>query len=106
MLKKTALLLIGLSFLACGGRLPAQSTAKNIVRNHFNQYGKKYEASPFGGKKVTNVEILKIEEIHKHLVSAVSFVTLEGPEVFKVRLVIEKGPFGWRALSWENLSGG
>ncbi|MBI4224067.1 MAG: hypothetical protein HY609_03980 [Deltaproteobacteria bacterium] len=92
--------------LACGGRLPAQSTAKNLIRKHFNKYGKKYEASPFGGKKVTSVEILKIDEIHKHLVSAISFVTIEGPEVFKVRMVIEKGPFGWRTVSWENLSGG
>lgn len=97
--------IFGCFLLACGGRLPTQTTTQNIIRKHFNRYGKEYKTSPFGSKKVANVEILKIDEIHKHLVSAVSFVTIEGPEVFKVRMVIEKGPFGWRYVSWENLSG-
>lgn len=104
--KKIIFTLLGLFLLACGGRLPTQSTTKNIIRKHFNHYGRDYKKSPFGGKKVTNVEILKVEEIHKHWVSAISFVTIEGPEVFKVRVVVEKGPFGWRYVSWENLSGG
>lgn len=91
---------------ACSGRLPAQARTKRIIRHHFSDYGKDYKSSPFGGKKVENVEILKMEEIHKHLLAVTSFITLSGPEVFKVRVVIEKGPFGWRLVAWENLSGG
>ena len=90
---------------ACGGRLPSTARTQGIIRHHFNHYGKKYKTSPFGKKKVTNVELLKVEEIHKNLIAVQSFVTIEGPEVFKVRVVIEKGPFGWRYVSWENLTG-
>lgn len=91
--------------LACAGRLPSQTKTTKIIRKHFHQYGKEYKESPFGNKKVTNVELLTTEEIHKHLIAVQSFVTIEGPEVFKVRVVIEKGPFGWRYIAWENLSG-
>lgn len=107
-MKNFTIILTGLTIFltACGGRLPATSKSQAIIRKHFNQYGKEYKESPFGNKKVTNVEILKAEEIHKHLVSVQSFLTIQGPEVFKVRVVIEKGPFGWRYVSWENLSGG
>lgn len=105
-MKRTAVvLLLGLLLTACAGRLPSAERSKNMIRKHFNQYGKKYETSPFGKKKVTDVEILKTEEIHKQLVAIQSFVTVEGPEVFKVRIVLEKGPFGWRYVAWENLSG-
>lgn len=95
--------------VACGGRLPPTGTTREIVRRHFNKYAKKYEKSPFGNKKVLNVEILGVEEIHKKLASAQAFVTMEGadntgPEVYKVRVVIEKGPFGWRTVAWENLN--
>ncbi|OGQ05384.1 MAG: hypothetical protein A2979_10080 [Deltaproteobacteria bacterium RIFCSPLOWO2_01_FULL_45_74] len=92
--------------VACAGRLPSTSKSTSIIRKHFNKYGKKYEASPFGNKKVTNVEILSVDEIHKQLISVQAFVTLEGSDVHKVRVTIEKGPFGWRYVSWENLSSG
>ena len=72
--------------------------------DYVNKYGKEYEQSPFGGKKVSNVEILQINEIHKKLVAVLAFVTLSGSEVFKVRVTLEKGPFGWRYVSWENLT--
>lgn len=104
--KKTAIiLLLGVSLAACSGRLPSTERSKEIIRRHFDRYGKKYESSPFGKKKVTDVEILKQEEIHKQLVAIQSFVTVEGPDVFKVRVVLEKGPLGWRTIAWENLSG-
>lgn len=107
-MRRDLLLAFSLLFLtaACAGRLPSTERTKQVVRKHFNRYGKEYKESPFGGKKVVSVEILKMEEIHKHLVAVISFVTVEGPEVFKVRMVIEKGPFGWRTVAWENLSGG
>lgn len=105
-MRKFPLVLCLVMLVACGGRLPTTSKSTSLIRKHFNKYGKKYEASPFGHKKVTNVEILGVEEIHKHLVSVQAFVTLEGSEVHKVRVTIEKGPFGWRYVAWENLGGG
>ena len=105
MKKNILILLSGVLLIAsCGGRLPSQSTSTHIVKRHFTHYSHKYKSSVFGHKKVVNVEILNIEEIHKHLVNVTAFVTMEGPEVFKIRMNIEKGPFGWRYLSWENLS--
>ncbi len=92
-------------FTACGGRLPSSGQAQSLIRKNFNQYAKKYEASPFGNKKVTGVEVLEINEIHKKLVIVQAFVTMNGSEVFKVRATFEKGPFGWRNKSWENMGG-
>lgn len=105
-MKKLLLSLCLIFLMACGGRLPTTSKSTNLIRKHFNKYGKKYETSPFGNKKVANVEILSVDEIHKHLVSVQAFVTLEGSDVHKVRVTIEKGPFGWRTIAWENLGGG
>lgn len=90
---------------ACGGRLPQTKRSTEIIRKHFTKYAKKYSTSPFGHKKVTAVEILEVKEIRKHLVYTISFVTMEGPEVFKVRVTLEKGPFGWRYVAWENVGG-
>ena len=90
---------------ACGGRMPNGDKTVSMIRKHFNHYGKEYPTSHFGNKKVANVEILKIEEIHKNLVYAIAFVTIEGPEVFKIRMTLEKKSFGWRTVHWENLGG-
>lgn len=90
--------------IACSGRLPSSSRSTSLIRKHFNKYGREYEKNPFGGKKVTNVEILQVNEIHKKLVAVIAFVTLSGSEVFKVRVTLEKGPFGWRYASWENMT--
>lgn len=92
------------ALMACGGRLPSSSRSTSLIRKHFNKYGREYEKSPFGDKKVTNVEILQVNEIHKKLVAVIAFVTLSGSEVFKVRVTLEKGPFGWRYASWENMT--
>lgn len=91
--------------VACGGRMPNQDRTVSLIRKHFNHYGKEYPTSPFGNKKVQGVEILSTEEIHKGLISATAFVTMEGPEVFKIRMTLEKKALGWRTIHWENLSG-
>lgn len=100
------------SLCACVGRMPATRTTTKLIRNHFNDYGKKYETGVFGKKKVASVELLKVEELHKHLISVTAFVTMsaskgpgENPDVHKVRVTLEKGPFGWRTVAWENLGG-
>ncbi|MDO8527538.1 MAG: hypothetical protein Q7T03_07625 [Deltaproteobacteria bacterium] len=87
----------------CAGRLPSNSKSTSLIRKYFNKYAKKYPESTFGAKKVANVEILSTDEIHKHLVSVLAFVTMSS-DVHKVRVSIEKGPFGWRYVDWENLS--
>lgn len=92
--------------LACGGRLPNEQRTTRLLREHFNDYAKEYKKSPFGSKKVVSVEILNLQEIHKDLITVQAFITMQGPDVYKVRVNIEKGPFGWRTVSWENLSGG
>lgn len=112
-MKKFLILLLVLSAAGCGGRMPNTQTTTRLIRNHFNDYADKYKTSVFGKKKVASVELLKVEEIHKNLVSVAAFVTMsapkgasESPDVHKVRVTLEKGPFGWRYLAWENLGGG
>lgn len=100
-----AVLFLSVASLACGGRLPTEQRTTRIIRNHFNDYAKEYKQSPFENKKVVGIEILNTQEIHKHLIAVEAFVTMQGPDVYKVRMNIEKGPFGWRYVSWENLSG-
>lgn len=106
--KSAWFLMTGLCFCwvtACAARMPSQPRTVTILRKHFDRYGKKFPESPFGNKKIRNVEILETGEIHKGLVYAVAFVTIEGPEVFKIRMTLEKKSFGWRTVYWENLSG-
>lgn len=99
-------LLLFVTTIACGGRFPSNSRTTQMVRRHFNKYAKKYPTSPLGNKKVISVELLQTEEIHKKLIAVFAFVTMEGPEVYKVRVTLEKGPFGWRYIAWENLTEG
>jgi len=104
-MKKIILSICALALLstACGGRLPKPTTSKKIIQHHFKKYGKKYKDSPFGKARVKETEILETEEIHKHFATTTAFVTLENSEVFKVRFTLEKTPFGWRYVLWENL---
>ena len=107
MTKKISLLLmiclIGVT--ACGGRMPEPKRARSVMSHHFNRYGKKFPASEFGHTQVQEIDILGTEEIHKNLVQSEAFVTLQNGNVFKVRFTLEKKALGWRAVSWENLSG-
>ena len=103
-MKKITPFLLLVFLVACAGRTPAPKTAQHVIGAHFHHYGKLYKETSFGKSKVREVEILGTEEIHKNLVAVTAFVTLENGDVFKVRVTLEKGPFGWRTLSWENLS--
>ena len=108
-----SILLLLFTATACAARLPSPTRTTQLIRHHFNGYAKEYETSIFGKKKVANIEILKMEEIHKHFISVQAFVTMQGPatetssgtDVHKVLVQIEKGPFGWRYVAWENLGG-
>ena len=91
--------------VSCAGQLPSNSRATSLLRKHFNHYAKKYKESSFGKKRVTSVELLGIEEIHFKLVSVTAFITMNKTDVHKVRVTLERGPFGWRYVDWENLGG-
>ncbi|OGQ44723.1 MAG: hypothetical protein A3H42_01150 [Deltaproteobacteria bacterium RIFCSPLOWO2_02_FULL_46_8] len=107
-MKAVRLLILSISLVTlvgCFGRLPSTSRSTHLIRKYFNSYAKDYPESPFGKKKVTNVELLSTDEIHKHYISVQAFVTMAQTDVHKVRVTIEKGPFGWRTVCWENLGG-
>ncbi len=102
-MKKIAIFSICLFLVGCAGRLPAPKTSQRVLKHHFHHYGKQFKETAFGKSKVREVEILDTEEIHKNLVTVTAFVTLEDGDVFKVRVTLERGSFGWRYVSWENL---
>jgi len=95
--------IICLSILALScARQPSYDRSAKVIRKYFKKYGKKYPDTAFGKSKVSEVEILSQEEIHKHLVAVEAFVTFEDGSVRKVSATVEKGPLGWRFISWEN----
>jgi hypothetical protein len=87
---------------ACGGRVPSPGTAQSIIKNHFNDYGKKYPTSVFGNRKVQKVEILSMEELQRKLATAVAQVGLDNGTQVKIQMnFLDKPPLGWRAQGWE-----
>ena len=91
--------------LGCAERIPKPERAQKIMSHYYKKYGKKYPKSPFGHADVDSIEVSEIEEIHKDLVYANAFVFLKDKTALKVRFTLIKKAFGWRAQSWENLSG-
>jgi len=103
---KNFLLLLSLFLLltACGGRVPSPGTAQNIIKHHFNDYGNKYPTTVFGNRKVQKVEILSMEEIQRHVATAVAMVDLENGTQVKIQMnFLNKPPLGWRSQGWEKL---
>ncbi len=94
-----------LTLQACGGRIPSTQRAQNIIKSHFNHYGKKYPETPFGGHKVQQIQILNLEEIQRHLSYGSALLTLDNGAVFKINMnFLYKSPFGWRQQGWELVS--
>ncbi|MFO1518515.1 MAG: hypothetical protein U1F57_02430 [bacterium] len=103
-MKKYLFLLLFPFLFACGGRVPDPKTAQNIIKDHLNDYGKKYPASVFGGHKVAKVDIVQIEEIQRYLATGIANVALDDGSQFKVQMdFLYKPPLGWRQQGWENL---
>ena len=100
-LKILALAVIAASLAAGCARMPKPDRSTQVLRSHFKRYGKKYPATIYGQSRVKEMDITGQEEIRKHLVAVNSFVTLESGDVQRVHATLEKGPFGWRLLSWE-----
>jgi len=99
------IILIAASFLmASCARQPSQARSMSIIKHHFKKYGKEYPDTIYGKSVINDVEITSQEEIHKHLVAVEAFLTLKDGTVKRVYVSIEKGPLGWRFVSWENAS--
>jgi hypothetical protein len=85
-------------------RQPSHSRSSKLIKSYFKKYGKKYPATAFGNNKIDTVEITKQEEVHKHLVSIEAFITFKDGSVQRINFTSEKGPLGWRFVSWEDIS--
>lgn len=100
-LKISALIVLAAFLVAGCARTPQPKTSAKLIKKHFKKYGKKYPSTIYGQNRVKEVEITGQEEIHKHLVALDSFLTLQNGEVQRIHVTLEKGPFGWKFVSWE-----
>lgn len=92
-------------FAACGGRLPKPSTSEKIIHRYFKKYAKKYHTTEYGMAGVTKVEVESQTEIRKNFAAIEAFITLGDGNLKKIAVSVEKGPFGWRFVSWEDETG-
>ena len=104
-IRLTLVLLILVSFgitSACG-RQPTPKRTADIMESFFKKYGKEYPESIFGQTQLQGVQILHIDEVHKNLVAVYAILELQNGMAMQTRFSIQKKPFGWRAVSWENM---
>ncbi len=97
------LVIAAVMFSACGGRMPKNKTASNVINGYFHKYGKKYKETDFGRSKIQSVDISDVQEIHKNMVAATAYVKLQDGSVWSVRCVLEKKTLGWHFVSWEKM---
>ncbi len=99
-------LIIAVVFLAAGcARMPTQKRSSAVITKYFKKYAKKFPETVYGKIGVKEVEVTGQEEIHKHMVAVESFLTLKDGSVQRIDATLEKGPFGWKFISWENATG-
>lgn len=98
-------LLVSITMLIGCARVPSTKRTSHIINTYFKKYGKKYHDTVYGKSHVKEVDVRSIQEIHKHLVAVEAFITMESGDVTRISATIEKGPLGWRFISWENSSG-
>ena len=90
------------AFLAAGcARMPKPERSAKVIKSFFKKYGKKYPTTAYGEYGVKEIDITDQSEIHKHLVAVESFITLGDGQVQRIYATLEKGPLGWRFISWE-----
>lgn len=85
---------------ACA-REPKAKQSSKLIQKYFNKYGKKYKETIFAAG-VKDVDVTNQDEIHKNLVAVQAFVTLKDGSVQRINATVERGPLGWRFVSWEN----
>ena len=100
-LKTSVVILAALALMASCARVPSTKRSSRILLSHFKKYAKKYPDTVYGQHGVTEAEITEQNEIHKHLVAVKAFITLGDGSVQRVHATVEKGPLGWRFVSWE-----
>lgn len=104
-MKKLLAVVVMVAFLAAPAcaRQPKAATGAKVIGKYFKKYGKKYKQTIFWtGGGIREVEVTKQEEIHKNLAAIQAFITLKDSSVQRVSVSMERGPFGWRFVSWEN----
>ncbi|MBN1283268.1 MAG: hypothetical protein JXA24_05810 [Proteobacteria bacterium] len=100
-LRISALIVLAAFFVAGCARTPEPKTSQKVIRSYFKKYGKKYPTTVYGKSKVRDVEVTGTDEIRKHLVAVDSFLTLADGQVQRIHATLQKGPFGWKFVSWE-----
>ena len=98
------ILIVAVLMASCA-RLPSTSRSQRILTKHFKKYAKKYPKTAYGLYGVKEVEVTKEYEIHKNYIGLEAFITLGNDDVQRILATVDRGPFGWRFLSWENTSG-
>lgn len=96
------LIISSLIFSACA-RQPKYASAEKILLHYFQKYGKKYPDTIYGKFKAKKVEVTGIKEIHKNLIDAQAFLTLEGSELQRIDATMERKHIIWRVISWEKM---
>lgn len=91
-----------IALAACSSRLPKPSRSQKIIQSYFKKYAKKYPTTPFGQYGVTKVEVDNTTEIRKKYAAVEAYITLGDGNLKKIGATIEKKPFGWKLLSWED----
>lgn len=90
---------------ACGGRVPKPATSQKIIHHFFKKYAKKYPTTIYGQNGVKKVEVESTTEIRKKFAAVEAYVVLGDGNLRKINASVEKGPFGWRFVSWEDATG-
>lgn len=105
-LKSVLLFALAAAFLCSScARVPDPKRSAALIKKHFKKYAKKYPTTIFGKNGVKEVEITSEKEIHKNLISVEAFITLSDNQVQRINATIERGPMGWKFISWENATG-
>ena len=101
----SVIIILTLLLAACGGRLPKPSTSEKLIHKYFKKYAKKYRSTEYGMAGVTKVEVESQTEIRKHFAAVEAFITLGDGDLKKIAVSLEKKPFGWHFVSWEDETG-
>lgn len=106
LMKKTSaflaiLIAAALALAPACAREPKAKQSSKLIQKYFNKYGKKYKETIFAAG-VKEIEVTNEEEIHKNLIAVQAFITLKDGSVQRINATVERGPIGWRFVSWEN----
>lgn len=92
---------------ACSARQPTVKHSKQILSRYFKSYGKKYSETPYGQGKISAVELLALQEVHKNYVHVIADIKIENAPEQRVQVAVEKKlPTGWRVVGWESIQNG